>query len=418
MLYCISSTPAEDLFKPEGTHNFTRDSNRSQYRMDRSRTLELRILSHPALEGCSVGEGSHEDRTSRTAIEVEEGEDLMGLRGYSSQLRSLLDDDDRKVVVMRIDGKMDCEDINSTPPTTTGATAVDGDGRPPVRRLGVRLGEDAIEYCIPPPHRSPTSSISLDHLHHQPGHRSSSNDHRLKNLKRWKTFHPLPIDHHPIQLNPFISPYDLKSLSISPLDSHRRGFWLIPVWKDHISSNDFYARFGHLISLPTWIDPKLSPSDSIQSSDRLPSTPIVWNPYRLALFWTVITIICEKHRLGDITAIACSSSHSKHTSPSNHPQSVTHPPSFDRESQDIFGDHLRIWSDLRTSLIVRRVISDVSIKTALQAAPRSSSTIPPFLDLQADRDVLEPSTGSYDHKWLKACTLMWFDETGTPRGYG
>lgn len=113
--------------------------------MDRSRTLELRILSHPALEGCSVGEGSHEDRTSRTAIEVEEGEDLMGLRGYSSQLRSLLDDDDRKVVVMRIDGKMDCEDINSTPPTTTGATAVDGDGRPPVRRLGVRLGEDAIE---------------------------------------------------------------------------------------------------------------------------------------------------------------------------------------------------------------------------------------------------------------------------------
>ena len=88
------------------------------------------------------------------------------------------------------------------------------------------------------------------------------------------------------------------------------------------------------------------------------------------------------------------------------------------EPESVVGDHLRIWSSLQASLIVRRVISDITIKSAIQAHDSNKHSSVPFLNFNSSREDLEKQAGDYEHKWLKNCAFMWLDESGTPKGYG
>ena len=111
------------------------------------------------------------------------------------------------------------------------------------------------------------------------------------------------------------------------------------------------------------------------------------------------------------------SSHVKDILPSTQPI----PDSSDRvslESEDAIGDHLRIWSSLQTSLVIRRVISDINIKSAIQAHGANKESSVPFLDCCSTRENLEKQAGDYEDKWLKDCVFMWLDDVGKPRGYG
>ncbi|KAH9465081.1 hypothetical protein MJO28_001251 [Puccinia striiformis f. sp. tritici] len=283
------------------------------------------------------------------------------------------------------------------------------------------LGEDALENCIPPPYCSPSLSGSESLL--SGGDRSNcssiglldSQRARLKSLKPWHSFTPLTTGPDPA--------YDLKlfSASSSP-DSQRRGFWLIPVWKSNVTKNDYYGRFGHLVSLPTWSDPRLSPplkppSTTAEAQNVQMLTTITWNPIRLSLFWKVICIICEKRKLGDVSATALATSHTKDILPYIKSISATGI-LVSPEPEDVYGDHIRIWSNLQTSLILRRVISDITIKSAIQAHGTQHESDVPFIDLDLDREELRNQAGDLEQKWLKNCVFMWLDETGTPRGYG
>jgi hypothetical protein len=139
--------------------------------------------------------------------------------------------------------------------------------------------------------QSHTSSTGL--------HKNSIRDQRarLRIIKPWHRFTSLSTAPDPT--------YDLKRLSDAALpDSQRRGFWLIPVWKASVTSSDYYGRFGHLISLPTWSHPSLSPATTSEIQSYSTPAPIIWNPTRLSLLWKVICIICEKRRLGDVSATA------------------------------------------------------------------------------------------------------------------
>jgi len=285
------------------------------------------------------------------------------------------------------------------------------------------LGEDALEHCIPPPYHSPAVSVSNGWLM---GDRSgcSTDSHkpsildqqaRLRFLKPWHHFTSLCTTTDPT--------YDLKRLStgLSP-DSQRRGFWLIPVWKSTVTRSDYYGRFGHLISLPRWSDPTLSqsinpPSTTPELQKSQIPTPIIWNPIRLSLFWNVICIICEKRKLGNVSAMAVATSHTKDILPYTQPISGNKNPG-PLEPESVVGDHLRIWSSLQASLIVRRVISDITIKSAIQAHDSNKHSSVPFLNFNSSREDLEKQAGDYEHKWLKNCAFMWLDESGTPKGYG
>ncbi|WAQ85378.1 hypothetical protein PtA15_6A6 [Puccinia triticina] len=285
------------------------------------------------------------------------------------------------------------------------------------------LGQDALEFCIPPPYRSPSITASETLLAgdradgstglHRPSIRSQRT--RLRSLKPWHSFTSLA------KLDPT---YDLKLLSAtSSPDSQRRGFWLIPVWKSSVTRSDYYGRFGDVISLPTWADPKLLRSVKPTSStpgttqDGRTPTPIVWNPIRLSLFWKVICIICEKRKLGDVSATAMATSQTKDMLPYTKPI-PTNSKSISPEPEDVFGDHIRIWSNLQTSLIVRRVISDITIRSSIQANGTNQESSVPFLSLSLSREELEEQAGEYEQKWMKECVFMWLDDTGTPRGYG
>ncbi|KAA1087809.1 hypothetical protein PGTUg99_009134 [Puccinia graminis f. sp. tritici] len=285
------------------------------------------------------------------------------------------------------------------------------------------LGEDALEYCIPPPYRSPSLSASEALLigHRTEGSTGSkkasihSHRTRLRSLKPWHSFTSLA------QPDPT---YDLKLLSASSSpDSQRRGFWLIPVWKSCVTRYDYYGRFGDLISLPTWSDPKLSPplinpsSSTLHAQEHRISSPIVWNPIRLSLFWKVICIICEKRKLGDVSATAMATSHTKDILPYSKPIPSDANPALP-EPGDVFGDHIRIWSNLQTSLIIRRVISDITIRSAIRAQGTNLESPVPFLNLNLLQDDSEDRAGDCEEKWLKNCVFMWLDDTGTPRGYG
>ncbi|PLW19336.1 hypothetical protein PCANC_04554 [Puccinia coronata f. sp. avenae] len=281
------------------------------------------------------------------------------------------------------------------------------------------LGEDALEHCIPPPYRSPVISTAASVLTADQSHTSSTGLHknsirdqraRLRIIKPWHRFTSLSTAPDPT--------YDLKRMSDAALpDSQRRGFWLIPVWKASVTSSDYYGRFGHLISLPTWSHPSLSPPTTSEIQNYSTPAPIIWNPTRLSLLWKVICIICEKRRLGDVSATAVASSHVKDILPYTQPI----PANSDQvslEPEDAIGDHLRIWSSLQTSLVIRRVISDITIKSAIQAHGTNKESSVPFLDFRSTREDLEKQAGDYEDKWLKDCVFMWLDDGGIPRGYG
>ncbi|EGG03598.1 uncharacterized protein MELLADRAFT_109110 [Melampsora larici-populina 98AG31] len=249
------------------------------------------------------------------------------------------------------------------------------------------LGEGALEHCISPPYRTPIRNLDDDYDH------SPSNllNHSQSSIPPWPKYQPLPCTDQSI-------PYDLKSLSSSY--SLSRGFWFIPVHKHESNSLDFYSIYHRQISLPYWTDHRISSSDRTLKSD---SKSIVWDPYRLKLVWKLMGTLGEQQKLGNVVTLAIVASHlnSLKPRPSN-PQSST-----STTEPDLFGDHLRIWCDVKSSLLVRRFLSDISLKMAIRT------------------HVLNPSDPSHqdflDHlqhgKWLKNCVFMWFDQFGIPRGY-
>ncbi|KAI9611701.1 hypothetical protein H4Q26_008656 [Puccinia striiformis f. sp. tritici PST-130] len=203
------------------------------------------------------------------------------------------------------------------------------------------LGEDALENCIPPPYCSPSLSGSESLL--SGGDRSNcssiglldSQRARLKSLKPWHSSLHSPPDQIQLTISSYSQPptHLVRSKAV-PHSSHHR-----PLQSSECSDVDY----NHL------------------------------DPIRLSLFWKVICIICEKRKLGDVSATALCV---PHTSQSIITTQLTGLTSFHHhdniigyishkdilpyiksisatgilvspEPEDVYGDHIRIWSNLQ-----------------------------------------------------------------------
>ncbi|KAH9815864.1 hypothetical protein DFH28DRAFT_1082123 [Melampsora americana] len=249
------------------------------------------------------------------------------------------------------------------------------------------LGEGALEYCIPPPYRTPQRALDDDDEKQLLLKHSNPSS---PTMKPWSNYQPLPCTDQAFS-------YDLRS-TFPISHSHSRGFWLIPVWKTDFKSTDLYSIYHPLISLPYWSDLRLLKID--QNLKKLDLKRIIWNPFRLKLFWKIMETICERRELGNVVALAMVASHL-------HSIEARISNSSFQKGEDGLGDHLRIWCDVRSALLVRRFISEISLKKAKEIGRLNGLN-------KADQDWLDQTD---DEKWLENCVLMWFDQTGIPRGY-
>ncbi|CAH7676881.1 expressed protein [Phakopsora pachyrhizi] len=288
----------------------------------------------------------------------------------------------------------------------------------------VLLGQGALENCVPPPYRTPTfkEEEDLTRIGRNRKHIVEENEEEsirkrrkvLKLIKPWKTFTKLPNDELRVtitnenrrrdhtrnendgEIDELIEEeeYDLLNYSKQELmmfkqpDSNQRGFWLIPIWKYPIDRSDFYWNFANRISLPTWTirrpnfhDRHSTGKDEQQDigkesiKERVNECgietvkAIEWNPIRLIAIWKLLCTICEKQKLGRVMAHAIVSKHDdssifKEQEQDSEEDGLCSDDNFD-DGEDKFGDHIRVWTSLGNSMILRRFLSDINLRSVL-----------------------------------------------------